>query len=92
MTNLSNFNPVKTKLSIICPTLGLGRARNVNPDNGVIIMLVWGRNHVAISRELRIGFWWESRWVFVGITLDFRSIELVFRRMVQVFHRNVVEF
>ena len=91
MTNLSNFKPIKTKHSIIGHTPGMGTA-SVNPDLGVIVMLVLGRNRVAFSRELRIGFWWESRWVFVGITLDFRSIDLVFRRMVLVLTGIMLDF
>ena len=80
MTSLSNFKPVKTKLSIFGHTLDLGTARNVNQKIGVIVLLVlrqiallfhgnctlvFGGNHVGFSRE--------SHWVFVGITLDFRS-------------------
>ena len=63
MTNLSNFKPIKTKHSIIGHTLGMGTA-SVNPDLGVIVMLVLGSNRVAFYTGI-------AHRILVGITLGF---------------------
>ena len=52
---------------------GPGYSQKCKSENRCYCLVGFETNRVAFSRELHIGFWWKSRWVFAGITLGFRG-------------------